>query len=101
MKTEAESSAYTGVEYLDDFNPSFGLMMSLFEKDSRSKGFAVCGNKRRRTKSKYMSDGASEMVVGLSIGVDSSLYPSVCVETDEEAPVTKKEIFQSPHDSGQ
>lgn len=95
MKTEAESSAYIGVEYLDDFNPCFGLMMSLFEKDSRSKGFAVCGNKRRKTKSKYMPDGASKMVVGLSVGVDSSLYPSVCVETDEEALVTKKEIFHN------
>lgn len=98
MKTEAESSAYTGAEYLDDFNPCFGLMMSLFEKDSRSKGFAVCGgpkrgNKRQKTKSKYMSDDAWKMVVGLSVGVDSSLYPSVCVEADQEALATKKEIF--------
>lgn len=71
-------------------------VMNLFEKDSLSTGSVVCGdpkrdNKQRKTKSKYMFDNASKMVVGLSVAVDFSLYPSVCVEADHEALATKKD----------
>ena len=52
MQMEAHTSLYRALEYIESFQPSFGLMMSLHEqdlhkndlreKDPKKKGFVVC-----------------------------------------------------------